>query len=167
MQEVYTELKKLGGDVVALSVDDVQSAVDMKDAYDLEFPVLYDTDASVVRQWELYDLLGDGLSAPATFIIRTDGTVESALIGQTIADRPTTDSILDTLASLAGMNRAAMAEGPAGSGNEVVASAPVRAPAIGDLAPDFRLPTAGGQTVSLGDYLGEQNVVVVFFRAWW
>ena len=112
MQEVYTELKKLGGDVVALSVDDVQSAVDMKDAYDLEFPVLYDTDASVVRQWELYDLLGDGLSAPATFIIRTDGTVESALIGQTIADRPTTDSILETLASLAGMNRAAMAEAP-------------------------------------------------------
>ncbi|MCH7907379.1 MAG: redoxin domain-containing protein, partial [Chloroflexi bacterium] len=84
-----------------------------------------------------------------------------------IADRPTIDSILDTLASLAGMNRAAMAEGPAGSGNEVVASAPVQAPAIGDLAPDFRLPTAGGQTVSLGDYLGEQNVVVVFFRAWW
>ena len=113
---MYPELIKLGGEVVALSVDDMQGAVDMKDAFGIEFPVLYDTDTSVASRWGLYDLLGDGVSAPATFVIRTDGTVESALIGRTIGERPTAESILDVLAALAGMDRAAMAKARGGSG---------------------------------------------------
>lgn len=32
---------------------------------------------------------------------------------------------------------------------------------------DFTLPTADGQQVTLSSYLGEQNVVIVFYRAWW
>lgn len=91
-------------------MDDAESATEMKNAYGLEFPVLYDTDTSVATEYGLYDLLGDGVSAPATFIIRTDGTIESALIGTTINERPTPDSILDVLASLAGMDRAAMSD---------------------------------------------------------
>lgn len=164
----------------------------MRNAYGLEFPVLYDTDKSVARLWGVYDLLGDGVAAPATFIIRTDGTVESALIGQTIADRPTTESILETLASMGGMDRAAMGatdvfqsamdndlagmiqidddmDGTDVAGTPLTTPSDVAAaaPAIGDLAPDFELPTARGQAVSLYDYMGEQNVVLVFFRAWW
>jgi len=34
---------------------------------------------------------------------------------------------------------------------------------IGDIAPDFTLPTVDGRPVSLSDYLG-QNVLLVFLR---
>ena len=157
---------------MALSVDDADNAAEMKDAYGLEFPVLYDTDTSVATEYGLYDLLGDGVSAPATFIIKTDGTIESALIGTSINERPTPDSILDVLASLAGMDRATMADpGPgddpdASDGAEVVL--PIEgAPEVGQLVPDFDLPTASGASISLSEHLGEGNVVLVFFRAWW
>jgi peroxiredoxin len=41
------------------------------------------------------------------------------------------------------------------------------APEVGQLVPDFDLPTASGESVSLSENLGERNVVLVFFRAWW
>ena len=34
---------------------------------------------------------------------------------------------------------------------------------VGQMAPEFRLKGPGGQWVSLSDYLGRQNVVLVFF----
>jgi peroxiredoxin len=150
--------------VVALSVDDAANAAEMKAAYGLEFPVLYDTDTSVATEYGLYDLLGDGVSAPATFIIRKNGTIESALIGTSISERPTPDSILDVLASLAEMDRGVMADPP--DDPEVVIPT-AGAPEVGQRVPDFDLPTASGESVSLSENQGERNVVLVFFRAWW
>jgi peroxiredoxin len=150
--------------VVALSVDDAANAAEMKAAYGLEFPVLYDTDTSVATEYGLYDLLGDGVSAPATFIIRKNGTIESALIGTSISERPTPDSILDVLASLAEMDRGVMTDPP---DNPEVVLPMAGAPEVGQRVPDFDLPTASGESVSLSENQGERNVVLVFFRAWW
>jgi len=126
--------------------------------------VLYDTDTSVATEYGLYDLLGDGVSAPATFIIRKNGTIESALIGTSISERPTPDSILDVLASLAEMDRGVMTDPP--DDPEVVLPM-AGAPEVGQRVPDFDLPTASGESVSLSENQGERNVVLVFFRAWW
>ena len=38
---------------------------------------------------------------------------------------------------------------------------------VGDLAPDFQLPAASGSDQSLASYRGDQNVLVVFYRAFW
>jgi len=35
--------------------------------------------------------------------------------------------------------------------------------AVGSQAPDFSLSATGGRTVSLGDYRGQQNLIVVFY----
>lgn len=40
-------------------------------------------------------------------------------------------------------------------------------PKVGDRAPAFSLPAAGGSTVSLKDYAGKSNVVVLFYRGYW
>lgn len=37
--------------------------------------------------------------------------------------------------------------------------------AVGDMAPDFRLPTGDGREVTLGEYRGRANVVLFFVRA--
>ena len=38
---------------------------------------------------------------------------------------------------------------------------------VGNLAPEFTLPSATGSDVSIESYRGEKNLVVVFYRAFW
>ena len=45
-----------------------------------------------------------------------------------------------------------------------VTSAPARS---ATLAPPFELPNAKGDTVSLASYVGNKNVVLVFYRGFW
>ena len=51
----------------------------------------------------------------------------------------------------------------------LAAQGPVPAPKthlkVGDMAPDFTLPSIAGQPVKLSDYLGKKNVAVSFFPA--
>jgi len=42
---------------------------------------------------------------------------------------------------------------------------PVQRLRIGEEAPDFTLPATGGKEVSLKDYRGNKNVVLVFYPA--
>lgn len=39
--------------------------------------------------------------------------------------------------------------------------------AVGDRAPDFSLLAYSGDVISLSDYRGEKNVVLVFYRGHW
>ena len=38
---------------------------------------------------------------------------------------------------------------------------------VGSIAPQFSLPNAAGGEVSLADFRGTKNIVVVFYRAFW
>ncbi len=38
---------------------------------------------------------------------------------------------------------------------------------VGDTAPDFSLLAYSGDTISLSDFRGEKNVVLVFYRGHW
>jgi len=38
---------------------------------------------------------------------------------------------------------------------------------VGEQAPDFNLPDAGGQAVSLAEHRGKKPVVLVFYRGYW
>ena len=44
-----------------------------------------------------------------------------------------------------------------------VSGAPPRAPAVGELAPDFSLVGSDGRTYRLSDYRGKQAVVLTWF----
>ena len=39
--------------------------------------------------------------------------------------------------------------------------------AAGDVAPDFSLVSLAGPVVTLSDFRGQKNVVLVFYRGWW
>jgi hypothetical protein len=53
--------------------------------------------------------------------------------------------------------------------NAVVARVPGTPTAlrVGEPAPDFTLPDAGGRPVTLADYRGHKAVVLVFYRGYW
>ena len=38
---------------------------------------------------------------------------------------------------------------------------------VGDLAPDFSLRSLAGSVVTLSDFRGDKNVILVFYRGYW
>ncbi|MBI4420329.1 MAG: redoxin domain-containing protein [Gemmatimonadetes bacterium] len=38
---------------------------------------------------------------------------------------------------------------------------------VGDAAPDFTLAALDGRRLTLSDYRGKKNVILVFYRGWW
>jgi len=38
---------------------------------------------------------------------------------------------------------------------------------VGDEAPDFSLVSLAGPVVTLSDFRGQRNLVLVFYRGWW
>ena len=53
----------------------------------------------------MFNLLNDGVAAPATFIIRPDCGVIWAYVGANIGDRPPTDALLQVLDAVLELER--------------------------------------------------------------
>lgn len=99
LQENYEEIRGLGAEVIALSVDSEQDARAIVEGLSLSFPVLYDSQTKVAREWGVFNLLGDGVSAPATYVFNADGELVAYRIGQTISDRPSVVQVMSALAA--------------------------------------------------------------------
>ncbi len=69
----------------------------MRDFAAAEFPILADTSEDVAKEYGVFNLLEDGVAAPATFIIQPDGAIVWWYIGVNIGDRVPTRAILEVL----------------------------------------------------------------------
>ena len=223
---------------------------------ELTYPVLYDTTTAVARSWNVYDLLGDGVSAPSMFVFAPAGHLVAAHIGRHAGDRPDAEDILkvarefmsgpppefvesppvvptptteptatsapeaptpaDTPTAAPGQPSPTAAPGateapppddtptaapgqpsPTADRNPIATPTPAAPPSTPadrptavpnptaipeptattappitfeddeDKAFAFNLPNAHGGQVSLDDYEGNKNVVLVFYRAFW
>ena len=65
------------------------------------FYILADDDASVAHDYGVFDRHGDGVAAPATFILDGAGEVLAFHVGRDITDRPTAEMILAQLDQMA------------------------------------------------------------------
>lgn len=97
LQEIYDDIQDAGAEVIALSIDSEGDAVSIVEAHGLEFPVAYDTTIATIRAWEVFNLLGDGVSAPATYVFDSSGNLMAYRIGDNIADRPGANEVLSFL----------------------------------------------------------------------
>ena len=50
----------------------------------------------------VFDLLGDGLATPSTFVVDREGIIKWKYVGKSIGDRATTTEIVAQLARVAG-----------------------------------------------------------------
>ena len=66
----------------------------------IPFPILYNKDADVVKAYGVYDLLGDGLATPSTFIIDKQGVIRWKRVGSSVGDRPPVSKVLEELVKL-------------------------------------------------------------------
>ena len=161
----------------------------MVDEYDLKYPVLYDTNTVVARSWNVFDILGDGVSAPATFVFAPAGHLVAGHIGRHAGDRPDADDILKVARDF--MSRPAPTfvdnvvqptatpepedtpePAPTAVPTEPPEPTATTAPSVtfvdeSDMASDFTLPNAHGGDVTLSQYRDDKNVVLVFYRAFW
>ena len=81
-------------ELIAISTDNTEDAKNMADLVLAKFHVLADSKGAVADSYGVFNMLADGVAAPATFIIRPDSTIGTYYIGQDIGDRPTPDQIL-------------------------------------------------------------------------
>ena len=86
--------------MLAISTDDLSGAQSIVGKVGIEFPVLYNSDTDVVDAYGVYNLRGDNLAAPATFIIDTEGIVRWSHISRRTSDRPKTSEIIEQLEEL-------------------------------------------------------------------
>ena len=86
--------------LLAVSMDDVSHARQMVDLHGLSYPVLVDPSGGVARSYGAFNLLGDGLAAPAIFIIDKRGLLRWQHVSQGATDRPTPERILRELDAL-------------------------------------------------------------------
>ncbi len=102
LTDVYPDIQALNAEVVAISVDDLAGASDIVQKVGIPFPILYDTSRAVPESYMVFNLLGDDLATPSTFVIDQNGVIAWKYVANSIGDRPPTSTILDQLASLGG-----------------------------------------------------------------
>jgi peroxiredoxin len=93
LRERYREFQALGAEVVALAVASPEAVEGVRASIDAPFPMLADPDHRAAEMYGVYNLLGDGLAAPAVFVLK-DGVIRWSYVGQNPADRPPVAEIL-------------------------------------------------------------------------
>lgn len=90
----HDEIRALGADVAALSVDSPERSEAVRQEAGLPFPILSDTRREIVRAWELYNPkeMG-GIAFPAVFVIGPDRHVRWRSVDRT-AQRVSTAGVV-------------------------------------------------------------------------
>lgn len=94
MQAEYARFRARGAEVLAIAVQGVTQAGVVRELGKLEFPVLADEAHTVSEAFGVFNRLGDGLAAPAVFVIDAEGRITWSHIGKNANDYPAPSEIL-------------------------------------------------------------------------
>lgn len=97
LQANYDRFRQKDTVILALAVQDVERAQRMQAITGASFPILADPDHRVADRYGVFDRLGDGVAAPAVFVIDRAGQIVWSYIGQHASDRPSAAEILTHL----------------------------------------------------------------------
>ena len=97
LQNQYAAFKEAGAEVVALAVASAASVQSWCQAGGISYPMLADPDHRVSEAYGVYNRLGDGLAAPAVFVIEPDGRVAWNHVSQNYGEQISTQTILEHL----------------------------------------------------------------------
>jgi peroxiredoxin len=93
LRDRYGEFQALGAEVVALAVAPLEAVEGVRASIGAPFPMLADPDRRAAEAYGVYNLFGDGLAAPAVFVLK-DGVICWSYVGQNPTDRPPLAEIL-------------------------------------------------------------------------
>lgn len=84
-KRIYPAVKERGGELLVVSMEGKELSGRLKEEEGLPFPVLVD-DGRAGRAYGVYGLLGDGLHAPAVFVVDGEGALRWKQVGRHFAD---------------------------------------------------------------------------------
>ena len=82
LQEDYETISGLNAEILAVSVDDLSGASYVVENLGLDFPILYNSDKDVVKDYEVYNS-STGYATPSVFIVDTSGVIRWEFSGTT------------------------------------------------------------------------------------
>jgi peroxiredoxin len=83
-------------------VDNLENARLMAEHASASYHILSDSVHEVAELYGVFDLLGDGVSAPATYVVTSDREIPLGHVGQDVADRVPAIAIINGLRELQG-----------------------------------------------------------------
>lgn len=96
LQKAEAELAKRDASVVGIVVDGTGVNEGLRSRLSLTFPLLSDPDLKAIRAYGVEDV-GNDIALPATVVIKQDGTVQWAYVGDRPSDRPLLGDVLAVL----------------------------------------------------------------------
>ena len=75
-------------------MDNVAETAAMATLTQARYKLLSDPDATVIKGYGVYDLLGDGVAAPSVFIVGPNMKLEWSYVGKDVGERPSAADIL-------------------------------------------------------------------------
>ncbi len=97
LEAIYDEFKKYNGELVAISMDNREDTSNLIRELGLSYHVLPDPTGKVVKKYDVYNLLGDGVATPSVFIVSGEKSVNWKYIGESISDRPDNEILLSEI----------------------------------------------------------------------
>ncbi len=94
LQSAYAEFQAHHAEVLAVAYQDVARAQTMAQIIQPGFPILADVDHAVADAYKVFNLLGDGVATPSTFVIDKEGRIVWSYIGKDVNDRPSSAQIM-------------------------------------------------------------------------
>ena len=79
---------------MALAVNTLEGVEGAQSSAGATYPFLADPEHQVAEAYGIYNLLGDGVAAPAVFVISSDGSILWSYVGAAGEDRPPVADIL-------------------------------------------------------------------------
>ena len=100
---MYENIEASNAEVLAISVDNLAGAERVVSQLGIPFPILYDPSKQVPQEYGVFNLLGDNLATPSTFILDKEGVIRWKYVASgSISDRPSVSEILGQLADIQG-----------------------------------------------------------------
>ena len=96
LQSDLSKINALKAQVVAVSADNIDTALNTKASLRLKFTILPDPNKEVIRRYSVLHP-DEGIARPAVFIIDKEGVVRFRYIGKNAADRPKNVRLLSAL----------------------------------------------------------------------
>ena len=91
---MYTEFHYLDAEILGISMDNISETSTLAETLGVKYKLLSDPNGKVVKEYGVYNLLGDGLAAPAVFIIGPDRGIGWSHVGSNTGDRPSAGEII-------------------------------------------------------------------------
>lgn len=98
--QTYPQFTGRGAEVWAISPQSHQLNQQFREKRGVPFPILYDENTQIIRQWGLYHELNPyqlDIPYPTTYIIKVGGVVHWRKLGLRADDRPTPGEVLSNL----------------------------------------------------------------------